>query len=88
MTFSQLTNQLAENHGLTKAKAKAIAKDLFGIINEELTQNGSVRVTDFGTFSVVRTNERKLNAAVGGGISPAHNRPRFKASKTLKQAIN
>lgn len=88
MTFTQLTRTIAENHGITHVQAKAIAKDVFATISQCMARGESLRVTDFGTFTAARVNERQLSPAMGGGVLPAHNRVKFKAAKALKEAIN
>lgn len=88
MTFTQLTHTLADTHNIPHAQAKAIAKDLFATITQSVARGDSVRITDFGTFSVTRANERKLSDAMGGGVSPAHNRVKFKPAKALKGSVN
>lgn len=88
MTFTQLTHQIAENHNLTQAQAKAIAKDVFATITQCLARGESIRVTDFGTFTLAQVNERNLSPAMGGGVLPAHNRAKFKPAKALKEAVN
>jgi len=88
MTFDQLTRVIAENHKLTHVQAKAITKDVFSTIADTIKQGEKVRVQNFGIFSAALANERKLSAAMGGGVAPAHTRPKFKPSKALKDSLN
>jgi nucleoid DNA-binding protein len=88
VTFTELTYTLANNHNLPQSTAKAVAKDLFALIKADIKQGGTVQVPAFGNFKLVRTNERKLNSAMGGGVCPAYNRIKFKPSKTVNGELN
>lgn len=88
MITSQLTQRLAKDHGLTQRQARDITNDVISHVTDALAQGDTVRLNDFGTLSVVRTKERKLSDAMGGGIAPARNRVKFKPAKAIKEAVN
>jgi DNA-binding protein HU-beta len=75
--------------GVSKtAVGKALAS-VTGSITNALKKNGKITLVGFGTFSKARLKARKgRNPGTGETIKiKASNAVRFKASKTLKQAI-
>ena len=87
---SQLTDEVAESIGMTKAQAKTAVDALFEHITMHLQQGDKITVTGFGTFDV---RERSARQGVKPGTSekidiPASKAPAFKAGKSLKDRVN
>tara|TARA_B100000315_G_scaffold252805_1_gene290342 strand:+ start:284 stop:556 length:273 start_codon:yes stop_codon:yes gene_type:complete len=90
MNKSELVSAVANNSGLTKSDAEKAVDGVFDAISGALSSGGEVRVVGFGSFSVVdRKATTGRNPRTGEAIQiPASKRPKFKAGKGLKQAVN
>lgn len=88
MNTTDLIQSVAEQNNVSVKLVKQLSQGVFELIKQELAKGESVRISGFGTFSVVRTKDRQLSSAVGGGVSLAHNRAKFKAAKSTREAIN
>lgn len=88
MITSQLVGKVAVDCGISKNFAKTVVDSVFDNIRDGLQDNGKVSIHHFGTFNLVETNPRTLNDAMGGGVAPGRNLPKFKASKVLKDSLN
>lgn len=89
MNKQELIAAYAEKQGVTKKAAAQAVEGIFGLVKEELTQGGLVKIPGFGTFSVVERAERngvnpKTTEAI---VIPARKAPKFKASTVLKAAV-
>lgn len=84
-----LSALLAESHGLTKTRAKAILDDLRDEIVQFLLNGKRVNMFGLGTFDVRVTKEKMgRNPKTGGQIKiPAGRKVVFKAAKGLKDQI-
>lgn len=80
MNKSDLTSRVAENHGLTKAQAKAIVEDVFTLISEGVKATGKASFQGFGNFTTVTRKARTgRNPQTGAEIQiPAKNVVKFK----------
>ncbi len=90
MTKAELVDGMAKEAGITKkAAAKALAAFVKAIQNSLKKKGGKIRVADLGTFVVVHRKARTgVNPQTRKKIKiPAGNVPRFRASKSLKQAV-
>ncbi len=90
MNKNELIAQIAETADLTKAKAAEALDAFFDAITAALAAGDEVRLVGFGTFAV---SERKAtegrNPRTGETIKiAASKQPKFKAGKTLKDAVN
>ncbi len=76
--------------GLSKADATKAVDTVFYNITNSLRNGNEVRLYGFGTFSVARRKATLgRNPYTGETIHiPALKRPKFKASKALKEAVN
>ena len=74
----------------TKRKAEYFLKGFEEIVTEELVKGGKVRIVGFGTFEVASRAERTgRNPQTREEIKiPASKAPKFKAGKTLRDALN
>ena len=89
MTKGELVDKMAKDAGVSKVAAGKALASMTGSITSALKRNGKITLTGFGTFSKVRLKARKgRNPGTGETIKiKASNAVRFKAGKTLKQAI-
>lgn len=80
---------VADKTGLSKKDAEAAVTALLDVITDELQKGGSVAFTGFGTFSTSQRAARQgVNPATGEKIQiPATVVPKFKAGKSLKDAV-
>ncbi len=89
MNKTELTAKLAEKTGLTKALAADALNGVIEIITDQMKDGNKVILTGFGTFSVnERASRTGRNPQTGAEITiPAARVPKFKAGKTLKDAV-
>ncbi|MDR1044196.1 MAG: HU family DNA-binding protein [Candidatus Adiutrix sp.] len=90
MTKAELIAQVAEETGLTKAASKGAVETVVGNIIKTLKKEGRFAYYGLGVFEVVKRKKRKgrnprTNEPV---IIKAHKAVRFKAAKSLKEAVN
>jgi len=73
----------------SKKQAREIVETIFETITKTLARGEEVAVSGFGTFRVARRAAREgINPRTGEKIQiPASIKPKFRASKTLKEAI-
>lgn len=81
---------LADQHGISKAKAEAIIRDTLGVIREELASGEDVFLSDFGKFKIeLRPARQGRNPQNGEVIDIAEkNVIKFKPAKALDEAAN
>lgn len=90
MTKAELIEQMAKDAGITKTAAGAAMESLIDGISQALRKkDGKVTLTGFGTFSKSHRKARNgRNPQTGETIKiKACNVVKFKAGKTLKEAI-
>ena len=90
MTKIELVEKMAKDAGITKAAAgTALASFIEGVTKALKKKDGKVTLVGFGTFSKARRKARKgRNPQTGKPISiKARNVVKFKAGKTLKDAV-
>ncbi len=89
MTKGELVAKVGEAAGLTNSQAKTAVDSVFGEITKSLKKKAAVTIVGFGTFSVVRRGARKgRNPKTGEEIKiKAQSSPKFKAGKSLKDAV-
>ncbi len=85
-----LVAMLALTTGQQKKLCEDFLKELFAIIEEELTSGGNVRIKGFGTFKLVEVEARKsVNVSTGeDSVIPGHTKVMFVASKELASRVN
>ena len=90
MNKAELIKAVASGADISNADAGRAVDSVFSAITDTLRSGSDVRLAGFGSFSVVErkaTNGR--NPRTGEAISiPASKQPKFKAGKTLKDAVN
>ncbi|MBW8268502.1 HU family DNA-binding protein [Caldovatus aquaticus] len=90
MNKQDLIAAVADAADLPKAKAGEVVDAVFDAIQKSLKKKQEVRLVGFGTFSTSRRKAGKgRNPRTGEEIKiPASTTVRFKAGKTLKEAVN
>lgn len=83
-----LTEQIAENHKLSKAEAGRIVNEILNTIMDAATTDGAV-FTGFGSFKTVNTAARTArNPRTGEKINvPAGKKIKFSAGSEFKSRI-
>ena len=90
MNKNDLVALVADAAGLSKIDATKAADAVFDGIIQSLKKGEEVRLVGFGTFDVSeRAASEGRNPRTGEKINiPASKQPKFKAGKTLKDALN
>ena len=90
MNKNDLVDAIATSTGLSKLDGATAIDTMLASIVRALKSGDEVRLTGFGTFSVAtRKASEGRNPRTGEPIRiPASRLPKFKAGKTLKQAMN
>ena len=86
---SDLIKAIATSSGISQEKTKNILELFVIYVTDELQSGGSVQITGFGSFEAVQRPERPgTNPRTGEATTyPAKQVVRFKAGKTLKDAV-
>ncbi len=89
MTKDELIDKMADEAGITKIQASQAMKSILDNITESLKSGNKVAFSGFGTFDVSRRKARVgRNPQTGESINiPELNVPKFKAGKSLKDAL-
>ena len=90
MNKSELVAEIAKNASASKVAVEVILDEAVNAITEALKKGEDVRLVGFGTFSVAKREATTgRNPRTGAEIKiPASKQPKFKAGKTLKDALN
>lgn len=90
MNKTELTNAVAEKTGVSKKDVAQVVSSVVETITAELAKGESVQLVGFGTFSVSEKKAREgRNPKTGETMHiEACNAPKFKAGKSLKDAVN
>ena len=90
MNKAELIKAVASRAGISNADASSAVDGVFDTITDTLRGGSDVRLAGFGSFGVVhRKATSGRNPRTGEAISiAASNQPKFKAGKTLKDAVN
>ena len=88
-TKKDLVESVANETGLTKAKAKLVVNELINSIQEELRSGGKVTLTGFGTFQAKKQAARKgRNPQTGEPMQiPAKRTIKFTTGEGLKKLM-
>jgi DNA-binding protein HU-beta len=89
MTKSDLIERLAGKADLTRPRAEELLDFLLNDVTEALKKGEKVNISGFGTFTVSNRKARTgRNPKTGDPIEiPASRSAKFKAGKTLKEAL-
>ncbi|MBL4604078.1 MAG: HU family DNA-binding protein [Emcibacteraceae bacterium] len=90
MNKNEFITSVADTSGLSKSNASVAVDSVLDAITTTLAAGGEVRLIGFGTFSVAnRAASVGRNPRTGEKIQiNASKRPKFKAGKALKDAVN
>ncbi len=90
MNKNDLINAIADSTELSKVKVGEVLDSFVNVITKALKKGEEVRLIGFGTFAVSKRKATKgHNPRTGEEIKiPASKQPKFKAGKTLKEAVN
>ena len=89
MNKKELIAKLAEKMEVTKKAAGECLDAMVEVITEALSEGTDVKISGFGTFSVVERAAREgRNPATGEAMHiEASKAPKFKAASALKEAV-
>lgn len=81
---------MAEKTGLSKKEMEKVLKAFMSIVAESLKRNERIQLAGFGTFQAFERKARVgINPQTGGKMIVTEARtPKFRAGKTLKDALN
>ena len=90
MNKNDLVARVSDSADMSKSDSARAVDAVFDAITDSLKDGGEVRLVGFGTFSVSqRRASEGRNPRTGEKIHiPASMQPKFKAGKSLKQAVN
>lgn len=90
MNKSDLVSAMAEAAGITKTEADKALEAFTDSVTSALKKGDKVSLVGFGTFSTSKRKARKgRNPQTGAEIQIAASTvPKFKAGKSLKDAVN
>ena len=90
LTRKELTQKIYQNIGFSKRFSSEILDDIFEIIIQELIESNKLKISSFGTFSILNKSERigrnpktKVSAKI-----LSRRVVKFKPSDILKKLIN
>lgn len=89
MNKPELITEISNKTALNKNDAEKVLNAFVDIVKYTLASGDKIGITGFGTFEVVERAARTgRNPHDGSAIEiPASKAPKFKASKTLKDAV-
>lgn len=89
MNKQELIGAVADKSGIGRSDASKAVEAVFDCIQSSLKKGEDVRLVGFGTFSVSkRKASTGRNPRTGESMSiPESNQPKFKAGKSLKDAV-
>ena len=89
MNKSELITSMAEKAKMTKKDAEIALKAFTESVEEALEKGEKVQLVGFGTFEVVERAARTCRNPQTGEMMevPAKKAPKFKAAKSLKDAV-
>ncbi len=90
MTTTELIKALAKQLGVSQKKARSLLDSYTSAISEQLADDNSVILRNFGTFSVKHIAEKRGYLPSKGEMCliPAHRKVSFKASKRLRDELS
>lgn len=90
LNIQNLTDELAETHGLSKKNAESFVKDFFSLIEEALEKDKYVKVKGLGTFKLIDVDSREsINVNTGERFEiQGHSKISFTPDNSLKEVVN
>jgi len=89
MTKADIVSSIADTTGLTKKEVATVVNQFFAEVKKALAGGEHIEVRGFGTFKVVKRNQRKArNPHTGEAvIVPKRLVPVFKPSRAVKEEV-
>jgi len=89
MNKAELIEEVSSKTGLTKRTSREAVDAVISAITDSLAGEERVTLVGFGTFQVMERKARRgVNPQTGEGIQiPAKMIPKFKAGKSLREAV-
>ena len=89
MNKTELIAAMADKAEISKKDAEKALTAFTNVVADALTNGDKVQLVGFGTFEVTKRAERQgRNPATGDTITiPSSKSPKFKAGKSLKDAV-
>jgi integration host factor subunit alpha len=90
VTRAQLAESVYQEVGLSRSESACLVDAILGEISDSLLQEGTVKISSFGTFTVRRKGRRVgRNAKTGEEVPILPRRVLvFRASQVLKERVN
>jgi len=89
MNKAELVGEVADQTGLTRRTSREAVNAVISAISDCLGREERATLVGFGTFQVMERKARRgVNPQTGKAIQiPAKNVPKFKAGKSLREAV-
>ncbi len=90
LNIQDLTDRLADKHGISKKDAETFVKEFFSLIEESLERDKYVRIKGLGTFKLIEVESREsVNVNTGERFEiEGHTKVSFTPEPALKDIIN
>jgi len=90
MTTSELVRALAGRLGISQRQARKLLDGYMTAITEQLTDNNSVVIRNFGSFQIKELAEKRAYVPAKKALCliPAHQKLQFRAAKKLREEVN
>jgi len=90
MNNTEIAQQIAEKHGLTKTDAKSVVDSVFAVLADAAAEGAEISINGFGKFKVKESAAREgRNPATGATIQIAASKKLgFTPAKALKDKLN
>lgn len=90
INIQEITNLLAEKHGITFQEAELFINEFFALIEEGLEQDRYVKVKGLGTFKLIEVDSREsVDVNTGERIEiQGHTKISFTPENALKEIVN
>lgn len=90
LNIQDLTDSLAEKHGMSKKNAESFVKEFFQLIEESLEKDNYVKIKGLGTFKLIDVDSREsINVNTGERFEiQGHTKVSFTPDAALKDSIN
>lgn len=90
LTIQDLTDLLADKHGLSKKDAEAFVKEFFVLIEQALENDKYVKIKGLGTFKLIDVESREsVDVNTGERIEiKGHTKVSFTPDSTVREVVN
>ena len=88
VNISDISDELAEEVGISKLASKGYTDKIFELIKKHLENGEEVKVNMFGKFDMVVSAPKKSKLAADGTAVPAKHRIKYTMSRALVKSYN